>query len=197
MNQKLLWNFEFSPMAPQTPVLTCHTKEKILWEMRFFWPIEHKIVLGRIDDSLLDLNRYKNKFREDTYYLLPDSNQNIKLRGDAIFYKPILKKTPEATGFGAKIDLDDQSVPLRNTFLNYIHKNGTKIFISKEAYIYKFATNPSIKLELTKLQVYGHYYTSICIEGRSLDLVQTIKQGLLKDQVSCDYVTFLKNIVPS
>lgn len=140
-----------------------------------------------MDDSLLNLSRYQCKYREDFYYLLPDSHCNIKRRRDQLLYKPLLKQSNQAMGFGTKIKLD--ALPKDSS--------AVEVPVKKEAFIYKFPTNPSVKLELARLEVLNKVYWSLCVEGKSLNLVETIAEHLLEKQVSCEYVTFLKNILQS
>lgn len=180
--------------------------EDLKWEIRFFWSEEQIIKLYNIDNSLLDLATYQQKHKEDYYYLLPDCNYNIKRRRDELLYKPILKQSANAIGFGRKINLEkisdcpDQE-PANIRYLKKILKqtktSGKEIPIKKEAFIYKFPTSPVIKLELARLEVNNKVFFSTCIEGRSLYLVETITEHLLDKHVSCDYVTFLKNIIKS
>ncbi|MFI4919250.1 MAG: hypothetical protein ACHP65_06820 [Legionellales bacterium] len=178
-----------------------HDKEKLKWEARFFWPDNQPIILNLIDNSLLLLSCYKNKFKEDSYYLLPDKNYNIKRRHNELLYKPILKHSPVAIGYGSKIKLenrpedahpDSKNTTRLNKILRETQQTGTIILVKKEAYIYKFATTPHIKLELARLLVNEKIYFSACIEGHSASLVATLSQLLLGSQTACDYVTFLK-----
>lgn len=203
MNQRLVWNFEFSPNKP--PPLTrlaIKNKEDLKWEARFFWPDDQIITLYAVDKASLDLALYEQKHKEDDYYLLPDSNYNIKLRRNELLYKPILKQTPYATGFGAKTNLStitchsnehDPSTLDLDKVMQQAKELGTVVHVKKESFIYKFQTRPTIKLELARLEVHNKVYFSACVEGRSLYLVEKISEHLLGKQVSCDYVTFLKN----
>jgi hypothetical protein len=203
MNQRLVWNFEFSSNKP--PPLTrleIKNKEDLKWEARFFWPDDQIITLYAVDKASLDLALYEQKHKEDDYYLLPDSNYNIKLRRNELLYKPILKQTPYATGFGAKTNLStitchsneqNQSTLNLDKVMQQAKELGTVVHVKKESFIYKFQTSPTIKLELARLEVHDKVYFSACVEGRSLYLVEKISEHLLDKQVSCDYVTFLKN----
>ncbi len=188
MNQRLVWNFELTQKKKDLPEKFPEQKsDPLKWEIRFFWPENQIVTLNKIDDSLLNLSRYQCKYREDLYYLLPDSHCNIKRRRDQFFYKPLLKQSNQAMGFGTKIKLDD------------LPKNSPaiEVAVKKEAFIYKFPTKPSIKLELARLEVCNKVYLSLCIEGKSLNIVESIAEHLLEKQVSCEYVSFLKNILPS
>ena len=191
MNQRLVWNFEFAPSAIPLPhgVFIEQETESLKWEIRLFWPDDQIIVLNTIDSTLLDLANYQQKHREDYYYLLSDNDSNIKRRHDELYYKPLVKRASEALGFGAKVKID--SLPGDQK------KGGTEIYVKKEAMIYKFPTNPTIKLELARLEVLNKIYFSICIEGKSLILVEKIAELLLDKPISCDYITFLKNILQS
>lgn len=207
MTQRLVWNFEFSTkktLLPSNPAT--EEPDELKWERRCFWPDDHIISLCTIDDSLLDLANYQQKHKEDYYYLLPDGNYNIKRRRDELLYKPIVKQSSSAVGFGQKINLEDAEKQVDPANAHYLHlhnilqqvrEKGTIIFVKKEAFIYKFPTNPQIKLELARLEVKGKVYFSACVEGKSLYLVETISDLLLGRQVSCEYVTFLKNILKS
>ncbi|CAM2834460.1 hypothetical protein [Legionella worsleiensis] len=208
MTQRLVWNFEFSA---NNPVLlsddAADDQSDVKWERRFFWTEQEIIHLTCIDQALLDLANYQQKHKEDTYYILPDSNLNIKLRRNELWYKPILKETASATGFGTKINLDalhnmpDKGNHLAVDYLNSIAQNarkkGIEVFVKKEAFIYKFHTTPHIKLELARLEVNQNIYFSACIEGKSLSLVEYISEQMLGKQTSCEYVLFLKSILKS
>lgn len=203
MNHHLVWNFEFTPLQSISSINIGQVQDDLKWEARFFWPEHQRIILSCIDSSLLDLGNYKKKSRDDYYYLLPNSNQNIKFRGNKLLYKPLLMQTHKAFGFGPKIQLEhlnshsepkEDSLPL-NALLHEIKTNSTLVHVKKKAYIQKLTTNPSIKLELAQLKVHHQKFYSACIEGRSLKLVEIFSEHLLGDQISCDYVTFLKSIM--
>src|SRR5579872_2983068 len=93
MPQRLIWNFEFS--AKKIPLLSdlVHEPTDFKWEIRFFWPEAQVISLYNIDDSLLSITNYKQKYREDCYYLLPNHHYNIKSRANKLLYKPLVKQT--------------------------------------------------------------------------------------------------------
>ncbi|KTC80523.1 hypothetical protein Lche_2543 [Legionella cherrii] len=200
MNQRLVWNFEFAPKA-SAPLATFVDKEdeNLKWEMRYFWPDSEIIILNTIDSSLLDLANYKQKHKEDYYYLLPGCNYNIKKRHEQLLYKPLLEHANHAVGYGAKITinpLQEQSLPLElQKIIPHIETKGVSVYVKKEAFIYKFPTTPTIKIELARLEVLHKIYFSLCIEGKSRRLVETISQHLLNEPVSCEYVTFLKNLL--
>jgi hypothetical protein len=196
MIQRLVWNFEFSHKK-EIPLsgLVDNEQDDLKWERRFFWPENQIISLCNIDDSLLDLANYHQKHKEDTYYLLPHSDYNIKTRRDELQFKPVIRRTSSAAGFGIKINLDaDDNSPELHEMAHQARKEGITVFVKKEAFIYKFHTHPNIKLELARLEVNNAVYFSACVEGKSLFLVETLSELLLGNQVSCEYVTFLKNI---
>lgn len=207
MNRRLVWNFEFAPTVTPLPS-TCFMEQKSegqKWEIRFFWPDDETVILNTLDNSLLDLANYQLKHREDYYYLLPDGNHNIKRRRDELLYKPLLKKEKQAMGFGAKININTLEAHTPSTspvdaqleeLAERVMKNGVEVYVKKEAFIYKFPTKPKVKLELARLEVHNKIYLSACIEGKSLNLVETIAEHLLGKRISCDYVTFLKNSSP-
>lgn len=196
MIQRLVWNFEFSipktplPVMPQEAIV-----EDVKWELRFFWPQNHIITLYPMDNALLDLANYELKQREDYYYLLPDSHCNIKNRRGTFLYKPVVHRSKQAIGFGPKIDLQQSKAPDLQELLRTIQVKGKPIAIKKELFLHKFNTIPPIKLELARLEVNHQIFFSACIEGKSLYLVETLGENLLDKHLSCDYVSFLKNIV--
>ena len=207
LNKRLVWNFEFSTKKNlHCANLKKMEQDNLKWEARFFWPEHETICLYTFNDSLLDIANYKRKHKEDYYYLLPDSNDNIKRRRNELLYKPILKQSTNALGFGAKINLEqiqesaDQEpahiLSLQN-ILREAQERGTVVQVIKDSFHYKFPTNPTIKLELARLIVHNQVHFSLCLEGRSLYLVETMSGYLLEKQVSCDYVTFLKNSLRS
>lgn len=200
MNPRLVWNFEFSSKtnAP-VPHFTEENTDDLKWEIRYFWPENEIIILNPIAPSLLDLANYKRKHKEDYYYLLPERNYNIKKRNDQLLYKPLLKQNNQDAGYGAKIILtspNDQSLPSDlQKIIPQIETDGVGVYVKKEAFIYKFPTTPAIKIELARLEVLHKVYFSLCIEGKSHHLVETISKHLLDKPVSCEYVTFLKNLL--
>ena len=203
MSQKLIWNFEFS--LADTPIATIEDetiKEKNKWEARFFWTDNELVQLQAIDKSLFDLSKYQHKQKTDHYYLIPNTNYNIKQRRDRLLYKPLLEQTPLAIAFAKKIDLElvdeyPKHVP-KEMLLNLLHQARTAatcITINKEAYVYKLPTKPSIKLELAQLEVHNQIYFSVCVEGRSRHLVEKISKAIIGQKTSSDYISFLKKIV--
>lgn len=205
MTQQLVWNFEFSAKKPLSLTnFVAEEQDSLKWEARFFWPENHLIRLCPMNGSLLKLANYQSKHKEDNYYLLAHCDYNIKRRRDELVYKPLLKQSAHAFGFGTKLNLGDLA-NISNYPQDYIlHlqriadqalKHGVEVLVKKESFIYKFSTTPSIKLELARLEVNDTIYFSACIEGKSLYLVETICEHLLGKQVSSDYVTFLKDII--
>jgi hypothetical protein len=199
MNQRLIWNFEFSSKKVLSLIDLKNTPDtEPKWEARFFWPENQIISLNLIDPALLDISHYEQKHKEDFYYILPDHDYNLKRRRNELLYKPVLKKTPLAIGFGPKIKLEEIQNDSDNNHLMSIkllaQEHGTLVQVKKVSFVYKFPTNPKIKLELARIEVHGKTYFSACVEGRSLFLVETISEHLLGKQVSCDYVSFLKSV---
>lgn len=201
MNQRLVWNFEFLPKVNFTlPGLLDETKDPVKWESRYFWQNDEIIVLRLIDESLLNIANYQQKYREDNYYLLPKDNYNIKRRHNQLLYKPLIKITPNAMGYGSKITLDPSELSKPSTIdsidiIKKIEKESTQISVKKVAFIYKLPTNPPTKIEFARLETCHKIYFSLCIEGRSLYFVETIAQQLINNRPTCDYVTFLKKIL--
>ena len=101
MNKRLVWNFEInSDTALQIPGTNSLVISPNRWESRFFWTDDQIITLHGLNDSFLALSHYQIKHRQDTYYLLPDTNYNLKVRNDKLFYKPILIKNHQAVAYG-------------------------------------------------------------------------------------------------
>ncbi len=203
MNQRFIWNFEFSTKKIVPFSTLIEPPDNLKWEIRYFWPQDRIISLYNIDDSLLDITHYQQKHKEDCYYLLPNENCNIKYRRNQILYKPLLQRSNKAVGYGAKINLvtvsdypeqPQEPITYLHDLLYQAQTFGKKINVKKTSFTYKFATTPHVKLELARLVVHDEVYFSACIEGKSLPLVETINKHLLDDQVSCEYVTFLKSI---
>lgn len=205
MNQRLVWNFELS-VQKTLPLsnLVDNEHDNLKWEQRFFWSDEQIIKLLAIDNTLLDIANYHQKHKEDYYYLSPYDDYNIKRRRNELLYKPLILKKGSSFGFGAKINIDDEQnlialPPNVRTDLQIIAQNarehGIVVFVKKEEFVYKFHTTPPIKLSLDRLEVNNQVYFSICIEGKSRTLVEKISEHLLGEQVSCEYVTFLKKIM--
>ncbi|WP_045097334.1 hypothetical protein [Legionella fallonii] len=203
MNQRFIWNFEFSTKIILPLSSFMEQPDIVKWEIRYFWPEDQIINLHKIDDALLDITCYQQKHKEDCYYLLPNENYNIKYRRNQLLYKPLVKHSNKALGYGTKINLDavtdypdqqQESIDHLQEILHQAQNFGKKINVQKTSFTYKFATTPHVKLELARLKVNDKVYFSACIEGKSLPLVETINKHLLDDQVSCEYVTFLKSI---
>lgn len=203
MNKRLVWNFEISSDNLLIFNNLKDIREELRWEARFFWPEDAIIYLNGLDNHFLALSNYEIKHREDQYFLLTDHDFNIKQRRNQLFYKPHLQKKDLLIGYGKKINLAESppdlilagSNNLRVTdLLEKLDKNQQIISVSKEALIYKFPSTPTIKLELARLEISKCVYFSLCVEGRSQALVTTLARGLLGTKVSCDYVSFLKQI---
>lgn len=199
MNQRLVWNFEFSSKAPLALAYPEDKEDQFTWEFRYFWPEHEIIILNLMNHSLPDLANYQKKSKEDYYYLLPGLDYNIKRRRNKLLYKPLLQYKNQAAAYGTKIILNDPQIIVTNPDLHllveHVEKEGIEIYVKKESFIYKFPGKPTVKMELARLEVLNKIYFSLCIEGKSLLLVETIAQHLLEEALSCDYVTFLKNLV--
>jgi hypothetical protein len=203
MNKRLVWNFEINADKPlKVPSTTSAVDDLNRWEARFFWPDDRIITLHGLNDHFRELSRYKIKHREDTYYLLANTDYNLKIRREQLVYKPILMKTGQIIAYGKKIKLEEQAPNRRlpgceekdtQTFLSRIHDQGKKITVEKEALIYTFESSLNTKLELAWLHVTNKSYFTVCIESRSIQWVESITRQLLGDLRACDYVTFLKN----
>jgi hypothetical protein len=196
MNQRLVWNFEFSESKLKgTPRFNRENKDEIKWEVRHFWPSDKIITLNPIDPELVDLSHYERKFKDDCYYLVPKKNYNIKLRHDELLYKPTVDESKLAVGFGPKVELKKTSPSKEKALFNEVKKNGIPITVKKEEFVFEFPTTPTVRLELSRLVIKDSVFFSLCVEGRSLVLVETISKELLQKQEPSEYVKFLKKIV--
>nr|HAT8715077.1 hypothetical protein [Legionella jordanis] len=201
MNQRLFWNFEIKQESSlDWPALPSEEKDALKWEARFFWPENEIIVLHGLDEQFMDLTRYEIKRREDCYILLEDFDYNIKKRKGNLLYKPQLHMEHQIRGFAKKINLEHSApetalpgctVESISSLLDKLQK-GEEITVHKIALIYPFQTQPSVKLELARLHVHGKIYFTVCVEGRSFNLVRQITQHLLPGKKTVDYVNFLK-----
>ncbi|ARG98547.1 hypothetical protein [Legionella micdadei] len=204
MNTRLVWNFEIENDNMLNLQNLKAAREEIRWEARYFWPSNTTITLHGLDHHFLSLSNYETKHRQDCYSLLPKSNFNIKRRRMQMLYKPLLKESGMLRGYGKKINLEDYpdneilpgtdglSAP---ALLAQLKNNKRDIEVEKDALIYKFASEPIIKLELARLTIAEQIFYSACIEGKSKTLVSSIAKHLLGERVSCDYVNFLKQIL--
>lgn len=189
MNKRLVWNFEVETTQNKAsyfelPDTGAWTK-MVRWESRFFWPSNKIIVLRELPASLLDLSQYQLKRREDTYLVLPDADDNIKIRQEKLLYKPILQQTLQATAYGKKIELHTQPV-------------AKLVLISKEMFVYRFDTTPGLKIELAKLSIHDTMYFSVSLESRSLAFVESLVQKVIPSGYYPDahnYTRFLKTVV--
>lgn len=203
MNKRLVWNFELNSLLPiNLRTLNTYDKDLLRWEKRFFWPETSIITLNNIDSSYLSFADCKIKQRVDDYYLLTNASYNLKQRQGNLLYKPCLQIKDKCLGFGKKIDLStcaqhenlpgfDKSETVNQLFTR-IQKEKITLLVEKTAFIFTLPTTPRIKLELARLCLHGQYYFTVCVEGYSYDLVHLLSDHLLKQSISCDYVSFLK-----
>ncbi len=206
MNKRFIWNFEIADERPlRLQDLPIHCKEELRWEARTFYPSKEIIQLKGLDNNFLKLRHYRIKHRCDSYFLLPDyPTLNIKQRRSQWLYKPLLKRTGRIRGYGKKINLADYPSQLllpgvdcdASELLAQLTESRC-IKVDKELLVYRLFDDPSIKLELARLQINDNYYYSVCIEGRAQTLVDKLSEHLLEDAFSCDYVTFLQQTLTS
>lgn len=199
MAQRLVWNFEFIPSHFSFSDLTNQKEDSLKWESRCFWPESDIIQLALLDSSLLELINYQYKQKSDVYYLIPKGPYNIKKRRDELLYKPIIKQNKRSIGYGSKINLIDiDKMPTDFEFtldeLSEHVQHSEKVLVNKESFVYKFPTQPHIKLELSRIQFNDTLYFSACVEGKSRNLVETISQHLWGKQSILDYISFLKKV---
>lgn len=201
MNKRLVWNFEICPASPLPEITPPEDLEDaIRWEARYFCDDHAIFPLHGLDESFLNLARYKIKERSDVYYLLPGENYNIKKRRDEISYKPLFQQTPECQGFGKKILLENSEdrlpgvkKPVSAKDLLQKISEAHAVTVEKTALIYKFGH--SLKLELARLTIKDRIYFSACVEGRSHSLVSRLSQKIFPGQNLSGYVEFLKKTV--
>lgn len=200
MTQRLVWNFEFTtPNQLALSDLKIKKEDDIKWEARFFWPETEIISLQLIDDSLLELAHYQQKQKQDYYYLISEQDYNLKSRRGELLYKPLMKKGKYSLGFGSKINLNESnnnSAAVESHVKKMMKQldHSTEVLVKKESFTFKFSIHPPIKLELARIDIDQNIYFSLCIEGKSRNLVETISKGLLGKQPTCDYVSFLKKV---
>lgn len=195
MNQRLVWNFEFSPLTTAIKFNKATKIDALKWESRYFWSADEIVVINPVDELMLELVNYKRKLHQDCYYLLAGADANLKKRNEKIIFKPLEEYSSRVRGFGDKILVDslEETNPLFATFKTIISK-GREIQVIKQAFTFKFATFPTTRLELSRLEVMNQTYHSICIEGRSQKNVEKISKLLLPHSISCDYVSFLQTL---
>lgn len=202
MKKRLVWNFEIDPDTPlQYPPLESTIDTEQHWESRFFWNADEIITLAGLSDDFLALSRYSIKHRQDTYYLLPHADYNLKERHGQLFYKPLLLRNPQALAYGKKIALHtctlDQPLPgcdnvSAGVLIQQIQKESSPIVVEKEAMIYRIPTTPSLKIEFARLLIDNTVYFSLSIESRALSFLESMTTQLLGSRPTCDYITFLK-----
>lgn len=202
MNKRLVWNFEICDKHP-LDLANMTPEEPSLWraEIRYFWEDTANIVLHGLSDKFLNLALYKIKERRDLYYLLPNHDYNIKERRSELLFKPLMQDSVGLQEFAKKINLSQSGpqdilpgfLPIATgKLLELVANESTRVYVEKTALIYKFATEPGIKLELARLTIADKCYFSACLEGRSKNLVTLINKQIFKDETASDYVHFLK-----
>ncbi|QBR85225.1 hypothetical protein E3983_13225 [Legionella israelensis] len=199
MNKRFIWNFEFETSHPLSQGIEGE-KEHIRWESRFFWPETSIIKLQGLNERFLNISDYKIKQHSDTYILLADHHYNIKWRRGTLLYKPLLEQKDHIYGFDKKIDLDESAKEVqaeneRIKLLRLVQKEGRRLDVEKETLTCKLRFEPGIKLELARLSIKNHIYFSVCLSGRCFPLIQSLSKRLLNEQKSCDYVSFLKQMM--
>ena len=125
---------------------------------------------------------------------------NIKQRRQSLVYKPLIKEEKGYFGFAKKVELTassfDRDLPgipaLSEQNLLHLTASCQTVDIKKIAFVWKFNTQPKIKLELSRLSIKDTIFFSVCIEGRSLHLVQEISYCLLRCRPTENYIQFLK-----
>lgn len=194
MTNRLVWNFEFTSSSKL--ILANLDKEKedeLKWEARFFWPENAIIKLKLLDNSLLELSHYQHKQKNDIYYLVK-KNYNIKNRREVLVYKPLIKKGKYAVGFGPKLHLSADALnPEIEEVIQQLNNSKT-VVVKKESFSYKFPTQPTIKLELARIEIDSVLYFTLCLEGKSRALVEKMSKHLVGKQPNEEYVSFLKRI---
>lgn len=204
MNKRFAWNFEINTDAPFVFPMndvnaTANTNKH--WETRFFWMDNEVIAVSGLEESLLELSRYKIKHRTDHYYLLPDADYNLKNRRGKLTYKPIIERTKNAIAYGKKITLTDCVVDKKidaARLIERIKTQGQLVTVEKEALIYTYQQSTPIKIEFARLRIDQAIYFSLSIESASQMLVENFSQRMVNHATPCDYITFLKKqTIPS
>lgn len=202
MNKRLVWNFEINNTHPlELTDMPAEEPSSYRAEIRYFWKDDTNIVLHGLNDNFLNLALYKVKERQDRYYVIPNRTYNIKERRSELLFKPLIQSIDGLQEFAKKINLSQQpsmtmlpglSPVTTQELLELVDNNSSPIHVTKTALLYKFATQPTIKLELSRLMIANTCYFSACLEGNSPNLVTLINKHLFKDETSSDYVQFLK-----
>lgn len=183
MDTNLIWNFKIKGQHNLAISIPTFEPHDLKWEARFFWNDQQDILLNNLD---IDISKSRLKTTRDIYYLLPNKSYNLKCRHGIIYYKPLLHDKAGIKAYGRKTPLSSDD-PLQQE----IRQQGKEVHINKQRVSYQFATSPKLKIEFAKLTISDRHYFSLCIESRSFTLVQTLKEQLLNEQNSCDYITFL------
>lgn len=202
MNKRFIWNFEVNlESSLQFPQTSTIKSEEMYWESRAFWPHSEIITLNKLSDIFLRLSHYQVKLKEDSYYILPNLQYNLKLRKNNLLYKPLITKTPIAIAFGNKINLNEQKADSylpgiedldTKTLIKKIHQESKLVHVEKEALIYQFNTTPTAKLELARLTFNHTVHFTLSIESSSYALVQSITEQILGECHAHDYVSYLQ-----
>lgn len=204
MNKRLVWNFEINcENSLQIPSPKTPSDDSCRWESRFFWPSDEIIILHGLSDRFCELSQYKIVHREDIYLLLPNEIFNFKLRKNELFYKPVASIQSGVVAYNKKIKMVDHPPEIVlpgcgsqtiGTLLSRIQSEGIRFTVKKEALIYHFDSHPACKFELSWLHVANQAFFSVSIESKALSIVESIRQQLIQNKESSDYITFLKGL---
>ena len=210
MNERLVWNFEINTQKLlELPLNHARFQEDVSrWEVRYFWPHHQFILIQGLIPECFTFANVKCKQHRDTYYLLKDYPYNIKHRrtdeGVKWVYKPLLDIKNNCQSFGKKINLkqvepDCLLEPSRlsaATLLSLIETQSMPVFVEKSALTYSLRSEPSIKIELSRIQINGGaIFFSASIEGYSYEGVNTFRQRLFPQEKPSDYIEFLKQYI--
>lgn len=193
MPKRFIWQFEIDMDNP-LQFSTCHDqKDPLSWEARFFWQDNEIVTLHGLTSEYIELSHYRFKRTCDTYYLLPDTNDNIKERREKFFYKLLIEEKNGLFGYSKKIPLEDNT--LKNYSIRKILRDAKRVVVRKEVLSCKLDTQPVIKFEIARLMIQDRIVMTCCLEGYSFFLVDTLRNHLIQGQKTCHYIHFIKSVL--
>lgn len=180
------------------------------WEVRYFWdfPDAPPVIIPAFEPHMFDIRQYNFIVHTDLYLVPADASLNIKIRKDEILVKRHLFHQDGIDGFAQKdrehisneSPIHDLSRAQIEAFLSQLQSlKEEKVgpvelcTVTKESMLISLKTVPA-KIELSKIYVNNQAYLSLCIESRTFEAADHLKNSLNINIAPCSYINFLKGL---